>query len=87
MYIDPELIDYITKNYGKNIDIEKIIEHCGIWYSFEDIKKEWEDYEATLEDIVSDTYFIIEENKILFCSVNNILDDIDIFITGGINEN
>ena len=86
MFIDPELVCYIEKNYGYNIDVDKIVENCGIWCTADAIRADWEDFEATLEDIISDTYFIVEDNKMLFCSVNNILEDIDMFITGGINE-
>lgn len=79
MYIDPELEDYITMNYGIGIDIEKIVENCGIWYTLDGIKAEWEEYEATLEEIVLETYFIIEDNKMLFCT-SEILDDIKDYI-------
>lgn len=86
MFIDPELVIYIEKNYGYNIDIDKVVENCGIWCSLDGIKAEWEDFEATLEDVISDTYFIVEDNKMLFCTVNNILEDIDMFLCNGINE-
>lgn len=86
MYIDPELVDYIIMNYGTKVDINKIVENCGIWCTLDGIRAEWEAFEATLEDVITDTYFIVEDNKMFFCAVSNIIDDIDTFITRGKHE-
>ena len=77
MYIDKSLIALCEERYGKNFDINKAIECCGIWYSLEGVRAEWEDFDATLEEVISEYYFIIEENKILFCSPEQFISDCD----------
>ena len=80
MIVDKELVDYIHTTFGKDIDVEKIVENCGIWCSLDGIRAEWEYFEATLEDVMEETYFIVQDNKMFFCSSSQIFEDIAEFI-------
>ena len=69
MYIDRAIIEELEDEFS--IFMTKKIIHAVIdntpWLSFEDVKQEWnKDY--TLEEVFDKYYFIVEENKILFCS-------------------
>ena len=78
MFIDEELRQYITKEYGSNVDIDKILDNCGIWLTLEELSKEWED-SVTLEEAMYQTFYIVEKNKILFC-LDGLLEDIEEFM-------
>ena len=80
MIIDKELVDYVHTTFGKDIDAEKIVENCGIWCSLDGIRAEWEYFEATLEEVMEETYFIVQDNKMFFCSSSQIFEDIAEFI-------
>ena len=79
MYIDVALINDFHKRFPSHwsIDLEQILEKCGIWYSAEGIRAEAEDFDMTLEEIYSVFYFIIDGNKILFASPDQLWDDIE----------
>jgi hypothetical protein len=85
MYIDGDLIRDFNKRYPhKFIDeIKDRIEDCGFWYpSIASVQAEWEDFDATLEEICSVYYFIIEENKIKFVSPESFWDDVNEYLNG-----
>lgn len=65
----------MEREYGTAKRINELIEECGIWYTENELKKEIDD-DITLEEIMSDYYFVVEDNKILFCSVEQMIDDI-----------
>lgn len=75
LYIDLALIKFMEREYGTAKHINELIEECGIWYTENELKKEIDD-DVTLEEIISDYYFIVEDDKILFCSVEQMIDDI-----------
>ena len=75
MYIDADLIRYLEKENFRSTDVVEVIEECGIWYSFEGVKAEWEDFDATLEEVMSEYYFVVDGNKIFFCSPEEFIDD------------
>lgn len=74
MFVDNELVEYITKNFGINADINEILDNCGVWLTLEELSEEWGD-PVSLEEAMSQTYYIVDKNKMLFSS-DNILDDI-----------
>ena len=76
MYIDPVLIDFFEKRYGEK-DIIIALDNCGIWYSLDGIRAEEEDFNKTLEETITDYYYIIIDNKIKFCSPEQFLQDCD----------
>ena len=85
MYIDGDLIRDFNKRYPhKFIDeIKDRIEDCGFWYpSITSVQAEWEDFDATLEEICSVYYFIIEKNKMKFVSPESFWDDVDEYLNG-----
>lgn len=75
MYIDPELINDVRKNISENANIKQLIEICGRWLSYRGIQAEWEDFDCTVEDVMSECYYIVEDNKILYCMVEEFLSD------------
>lgn len=78
MYIDVSLVNMFEKRYGKKYDIEKAIEECGIWCTADEIRfVEWEEFDAPLEEIMSEYYFIVMGNKIFFCSPEQFIKDCD----------
>lgn len=78
MYIDEELRQYITENFGINADIDEILDNCGLWLTLEELSEEWGD-EVLLEEAMHQTYYIVDKNKMLFAS-DSILDDINEFM-------
>lgn len=80
MYIDENLINTFRKRYGEKYNIEEAIEECGVWSTADGIRFEWEDFEATLEEIMDEYYFIVERNKIFFCSPEQFINDCDEWI-------
>ena len=83
LYIDLALIRYIEKENFRTTDIDKIMENCGIWRTPDQTRDDMGDPNATLEEMFDDHYFVIEDNKILFCSVEQMIDDIEVMV----NEN
>ena len=79
MYIDVALINDFEKHYPNKWSsvLEDLIEKCGIWYSADGIRAESEDFEMTLEEICSVYYFVVDKNKIRFCSPNQLWEDIE----------
>lgn len=85
MYIDVALIDDFQKKYPNTFisDIEKIIDECGIWYpTIDSVRAEWEDFEASLEEICSTYYFIIDKNKFRFVSPLTFWSDVEEYLNG-----
>lgn len=82
MYIDVALIDDFNKKYPQYLgsELEKILNECGIWYSADGIRAETEDFEMSLEEICSVYYFIINKNKIKFCSPDQLWEDIEEYL-------
>ena len=76
MYIDPILINFFEKRYGEK-DIIMALDNYGIWYSLDGIRAEEEDFDKTLEETITDYYYIIIGNKIKFCSPEQFLQDCD----------
>lgn len=83
LYIDLALIRYIEKENFRTTDVNKIMENCGIWRTPDQTRNDMGDPSATLEEMFDDHYFVIEDNKILFCSVEQMIDDIEVMV----NEN
>lgn len=77
MYVDPALIDAFKSKYGNKKDIMEALDNCGIWYSLDSIRAEEEDFDKTLEETMTDYYYIIIDNKIKFCSPEQFLQDCD----------
>ena len=86
MYIDVALIDDFQKRYPNifiGSDIENIIEECGIWYpTIDSVRAEWEDFDASLEEICSTYYFIIDKNKFRFVSPETFWPDVEEYLNG-----
>lgn len=81
MYIDVALIDDFKKRYGYRHDLELFIENCGVWFpSIEKVREEWEEPDATLEEICSVYYFIVDGDNILFTPPSEFWEDADEFI-------
>ncbi len=82
MYIDVALIDDCKKRYPAfQFKLEEFIENCGLWLPSPDsVRAEWEDFDASLEEICSTYYFIIEDNKMLFCSPDIFWDDVSDYV-------
>lgn len=83
LYIDLALIRYIEKENFRTADVDKIMENCGIWRTPDQTRDDMGDPNATLEEMFDDHYFVVEDNKILFCSVEQMIDDIEVMV----NEN
>ena len=85
IYIDPELINDIRNCVSKDANIKELIDNCGRWMTYEKIVEEWEDFNCTPEDVISECYYIIDkdikyydiidENKMLYCMVDEFLCD------------
>lgn len=74
-YIDNMLIEMFKERYDRDYLDE--VEKCGIWYTLEEIKKEYEDETITLADCFADFYYIIIEDEIKFCNPDLFIDDCD----------
>ena len=82
MYIDLALQKAVEHRHGK-VDLERLVEECGIWYPSPDaVRAEQEDFEMTLEEIFSEMYYVIIDNKFHFVSPNEFLDDVNKYIHG-----
>ena len=80
MYIEPELIKVCGKySQGRinNNNIEEFLNNNGVWYTLEGIKEDME-YEH-LEDVMSDTFFIIVKDKMKFCGIDQIIEDASMY--------
>lgn len=86
MYIEDELWDWIDRrcaraNFGVTKEgVEDIINNCGIWYSFEGIKYETEDFDMTLEECCKEYWYIIEDDKLRFTNPDSFADDLDEYL-------
>lgn len=86
MYIEDELWNWIKErcakvNFGiEREGIEDIINNCGIWYSFEGIKYETEDFDMTLEECYNNYWFIITDNKTKFVNPDEFANDLDDYL-------
>ena len=78
------LIDDFKKRYPDHHTgiLDDIIEECGIWYpSLTAVRAEWEDWEATLEEVCGAMYFVINQNIIWFTSPDSLWEDIDEYMS------
>ena len=86
MYIENELWEWIERrceraNFGVTQEsVENIINNCGIWYSFEGIKYETEDFDMTLEECFKEYWYIIDENKTRFTNPDSFANDLDEYL-------
>lgn len=86
MYIEDELWSWIEGRCQRaNMDItqegiEDIFENCGIWYSFEGIKYETEDFDMTLEDCFREYWYIVDENQIRFVNADSFAEELDEYL-------
>ena len=86
MYIEDELWDWIDRrcaraNFGVTQEsVEDIINNCGIWYSFEGIKYETEDFDMTLEECCREYWYIIENDQLHFTNPDSFADDLDEYL-------
>ena len=88
LYIDLALIKFLENKKFRSTDTKPIIENCGIWRTPDQTRDDMGEPNATLEEMFDDHYFVIEDNKILFCSVEQMIDDIDEYVEEVIlNEN
>jgi len=84
VYIDVSLIDDFKKRYPNHHTgiLDDIIEECGIWYpSLTAVRAEWEDWNATLEEVCGAMYFVINKNTIWFTSPDSLWEDIDEYMS------
>lgn len=84
VYIDVSLIDDFKKRYPDHHSgiLDDIIEECGIWYpSLTAVRAEWEDWDATLEEVCGAMYFVINQNIIWFTSPDSLWEDIDEYMS------
>lgn len=86
MYVEDELWEWIERrceraNFGVTQEgIEDIINNCGIWYSFEGIKYETEDFDMTLEECCREYWYIIDNDKLHFTNPDSFADDLDEYL-------
>lgn len=86
MYIEEELWNWIESRCEKahfgitQESIEQIIEDCGVWYSFEGIKYETEDFDMTLEECCREYWYIIDNDKLHFTNPDSFADDLDEYL-------
>ena len=86
MYIEDELWNWIESRCEKahfgvtQESVEQIIEDCGVWYSFEGIKYETEDFDMTLEECYKDHWYIVEDDKVRFTNPDSFADDLDEYL-------
>lgn len=69
MYIDKAIIEELTDEFDSPVAhkiLHTVIDNTS-WLSFEDVKQEWNAPNTLLEEVFDKYYFIVEENKILFC--------------------
>lgn len=89
MYIDTGLIIDFKKRYPcHSIKVlEDAIEVCGVWYpALESVQAEWEDFDATLEEVCSVMYFIVEGNSIKFTNPDVFWEDLEKYMNGKMEE-
>lgn len=86
MYIEDDLWEWIERRCVRAYfevtqeGIEDIINNCGIWYSFEGIKYETEDFDMTLEECCREYWYVIDEDKIRFTNPDAFADDLDEYL-------
>ena len=86
MYIEDELWDWIDRRCARanfrvtQESVEQIIEDCGVWYSFEGIKYETEDFDMTLEECCREYWYIIDNDKLHFTNPDSFADDLDEYL-------
>ena len=84
MYIETSLIIDFKKRYPEHHSciLEEAIEECGIWYpSATAVRAEWEDDDATLEEICSVMYMIVVNNIMWFAKPDPLWEDIEEYMT------
>lgn len=84
MYIDVALINDFLHRYPDELAsiLEDAIEVCGVWYpALESVQAEWEDFNATLEEVCSVMYFVVNQNIIWFANPDNLWEDIDEYMS------
>lgn len=75
MYYDPSLVSDLE--IYEITDPRPYLEKCGVWKTYE---RETED--LSLEEIFCNYYFIIKGDKILYCSPDIFIDQINEEING-----
>lgn len=86
MYVEDELWEWIDRRCEKahmnltNSLLDEILEECGIWYSYEDVKHETEDFDMTLEECCREYWYIIDKNKVRFTNPDAFADNLDEYL-------
>ncbi|MBR3209092.1 MAG: hypothetical protein IKF82_02370 [Bacilli bacterium] len=86
MYIEEDLFGWIenrcTKaNIGFNSErLEDIVNSCGVWYSLEGIRYETEDFDMTLEEALSEYWWVVIKDKISFVNPDEFAEDLDEYL-------
>lgn len=86
MYVEDELWDWIDRRctrahrYLSYRLLDEILEECGIWYSFEGIKHETEDFDMTLEECCREYWYIIDGDKLKFTNQESFADNLDEYL-------
>ena len=86
MYIEDELWDWIERRCERAYMgvtqklIEEIIEECGIWFSFDGIRYETENFDMTIEDCCREYWYIIDGNKIKFTNADIFAEELDDYL-------
>ena len=84
MYIEEELWNWIEKRCAKaNVgvtkeSIEDIINDCGVWYSYHEIKLD--DGSITLEDCFKNYWYIVFDDYIRFTNADDFSEDLDEYL-------
>jgi len=89
MYIDVALINDFLHRYPDELAsiLEDAIELCGVWYpALESVQAEWEDFDATLEEVCSVMYFIVEGNSMKFTNPDVFWEDLEKYMNGKMEE-
>lgn len=86
VYIESELWDWIEARCNRahmtlsdNL-LDEILDECGIWYSFDGIRFETEDFDMTLEECCKEYWFLIDKNKIKFTNPDAFAEDLDEYL-------
>jgi len=77
------IIDFKGRYPSHSIEVlEDALEECGIWHpGLTAVRLEWDEPEATLEEICSAMYYIIKKNIIWFVNPDDLWSDIEEYMS------
>lgn len=88
MYMDTSLIVDFKKRYpSHSIEVLKdALEECGIWHpGLTAVRLEWDDPDATLEEVCDTMYFIIQKDIMSFANPDDLWVDIEDYMDSHYN--